>query len=85
MIRLSDKGRVDKAKNHILRGLALSDDARRAYLAETDDEREWVPFGNMHVDIPKTAVIKCDLCAGFGDNPRCAMFCPTKCLSVEMV
>jgi len=42
------------------------------------------PFGNMHVGIAKTEVVKCDLCAGFGDNPRCAMFCPTKCLSVEM-
>jgi anaerobic carbon-monoxide dehydrogenase iron sulfur subunit len=43
------------------------------------------PFGNMHVEIAKTEVVKCDLCAGFGDSPRCAMFCPTKCLSVEMV
>ncbi len=43
------------------------------------------PFGNMHVEIAKTEVVKCDLCSGFGDNPRCAMFCPTKCLSVEMV
>ena len=41
------------------------------------------PFGNMHFDAPKTSVIKCDLCAGHGDDPRCAMFCPTKCLTVE--
>lgn len=43
------------------------------------------PFGNMHVDMLRGGVAKCDLCAGYGDNPRCAMFCPTKCLSVEMV
>jgi len=43
------------------------------------------PFGNMHIDAPNHAVVKCDLCAGYGDNPRCAMFCPTKCLSVEQV
>jgi anaerobic carbon-monoxide dehydrogenase iron sulfur subunit len=41
------------------------------------------PFGNMHFD-PQTQVIhKCDLCAGYGEYPRCAMFCPTKCLSVD--
>lgn len=43
------------------------------------------PFGNMHVDPVDNMVVKCDLCAGFGDNPRCAMFCPTKCLKVEKV
>lgn len=43
------------------------------------------PFGNMHFDAPNRAVVKCDLCAGYGDNPRCAMFCPTKCLSVEQL
>ncbi len=42
------------------------------------------PFGNMHVDLLHHRVVKCDLCAGFGDTPRCAMFCPTKCLSVEL-
>lgn len=43
------------------------------------------PFGNMHVDPSKKMVHKCDLCAGCGDYPRCAMFCPTKCLTVERV
>lgn len=39
------------------------------------------PFGNMHWD--GAHVLKCDLCAGYGDNPRCAMFCPSGCLTVE--
>jgi len=41
------------------------------------------PFGNMHFDPAQQLVHKCDLCAGCGDYPRCAMFCPTKCLTVE--
>ena len=43
------------------------------------------PFGNMHFEPARSKVIKCDLCAGHGDAPRCAMFCPTKCLVVEAV
>lgn len=43
VIRLGDKGLVTKARRHIVQGLAFSEEARRAYLAETDDEREWVP------------------------------------------
>ncbi len=41
------------------------------------------PFGNMHYDPLRALIHKCDLCTGYGDDPRCAMFCPTKCLSVE--
>jgi Fe-S-cluster-containing hydrogenase component 2 len=41
------------------------------------------PFGNMHFDPALQLVHKCDLCAGCGDVPRCAMFCPTKCLTVD--
>jgi Fe-S-cluster-containing hydrogenase component 2 len=43
------------------------------------------PFGNMHFDAAGRFVHKCDLCAGHGDYPRCSMFCPTKCLSVEQM
>ena len=43
------------------------------------------PFGNMHIDPVAQIVHKCDLCAGHGDQPRCAMFCPTECLTVERV
>lgn len=43
------------------------------------------PFGNMHVEARTGRVFKCDLCAGYGDQPRCAMFCPSKCLTVEHV
>lgn len=35
------------------------------------------PFGNLYVESPKKAVVKCDLCGG---APACAMFCPTKTL-----
>ncbi|MFH0900146.1 MAG: 4Fe-4S dicluster domain-containing protein [Pseudomonadota bacterium] len=41
------------------------------------------PFGNMHVDRASSSVNKCDLCADQGGHPRCAMFCPSKCLVVE--
>ena len=41
------------------------------------------PFGNMHFDPAQQRIHKCDLCRGCGDYPRCAMFCPTDCLSVE--
>jgi hypothetical protein len=42
-IRMDDKARVHKARDLLLAGLKQADIARRAYLAETDDEREWVP------------------------------------------
>jgi hypothetical protein len=42
-IRIGSKDRVRNAHRLILAGLAASDRCRRAYLAETDDDREWVP------------------------------------------
>jgi len=42
-IRLLDAARVADAKERILEGLDLADLAREAYLAETDDDREWLP------------------------------------------
>jgi carbon-monoxide dehydrogenase iron sulfur subunit len=41
------------------------------------------PFGNMHAAPAAGAVHKCDLCATCGGTPRCALFCPTRCLTVE--
>jgi hypothetical protein len=43
VLRLAHPDRIAQAKQRILEGLDRSDDARRAYLAETDDDREWVP------------------------------------------
>jgi hypothetical protein len=43
VVRLSDRDRIAQAKERFLEGLEHSDAARRAYLAETDDDREWVP------------------------------------------
>jgi hypothetical protein len=43
VVRLVEPQRIAQAKERILGGLDQSDAARRAYLAETDDEREWVP------------------------------------------
>ena len=65
------------------------DEKRRVWVV--DDERcvrctactVACPFGNMQYDATLDVVHKCDLCAGHGDYPRCAMFCPTKCLTVE--
>jgi hypothetical protein len=42
-IHLVDPGRVKQARDLVLAGLVFSDQERAAYLAETDDDREWVP------------------------------------------
>ena len=42
-IRLFDRSRVAHARALILDGLAHADSCRALYLAETDDDREWVP------------------------------------------
>jgi hypothetical protein len=42
-LRLRDPERVRAARTRILEGLGFSRAAREAYLAETDDEREWMP------------------------------------------
>ena len=41
--KLRSKERVHEARDLILAGLDLSDRARLAFLAENDDDREWVP------------------------------------------
>jgi hypothetical protein len=43
VIRLVDPDRVEQARTRILEGLAQSDQSRRDYLVETDDDREWMP------------------------------------------
>jgi hypothetical protein len=42
-IRLAHRERVSAARERILEGLTHADRARVLYLAETDDDREWVP------------------------------------------
>lgn len=42
-IRLEQPERVARARALILAGLQHAERSRRAYLAETDDDREWVP------------------------------------------
>ena len=42
-IRLGDPGRVKRAHELVVAGLGFADRCREAYLAETDDDREWVP------------------------------------------
>lgn len=42
-IRMEKPGLVAEAKRRILEGLSFADKAREAYLAEKDDDREWVP------------------------------------------
>jgi hypothetical protein len=42
-IHLQDAARVRKARELLLEGLRHADNCRREYLAETDDDREWVP------------------------------------------
>jgi hypothetical protein len=43
VIRLEQPGRVTAARERILAGLDDADRAREAYLAESDDDREWLP------------------------------------------
>lgn len=43
VLRLRDAGRMTAARSLLLQGLDLSDACRRAYEAEADDDREWVP------------------------------------------
>jgi hypothetical protein len=42
-IKLIEPARIAKARELLLAGLAASAETRAAYLAETDDDREWVP------------------------------------------
>ena len=42
-IRLDDRARVLKARDLVIAGLDHADRARREYLAEADDDREWLP------------------------------------------
>ncbi|HSD89971.1 MAG TPA: hypothetical protein VLB44_20710 [Kofleriaceae bacterium] len=42
-IKLIDGGRVRRARELVIAGLGFSEQERQAYLAETDDDREWVP------------------------------------------
>ncbi len=43
VIKLRDRGALLAARDFLLAGLDQADLCRRAYLAETDDDREWVP------------------------------------------
>jgi hypothetical protein len=43
VIKLAHRDRIDAARKRLLEGLERSDESRRLYLAETDDDREWVP------------------------------------------
>jgi len=43
VVRLVEPDRIAQARQRLLEGLDQSDACRRAYLAETDDDREWVP------------------------------------------
>ena len=43
VIRVAEPGRVKRARQLVLAGLAHADKCRETYLAETDDDREWVP------------------------------------------
>jgi hypothetical protein len=43
VIHMTDAGRVQRARELILAGVGFADRCRQEYLAETDDDREWVP------------------------------------------
>ncbi len=59
-IHLIDAGRVKRARELILDGVGYADSCRGAYLAETDDDREWVPNPtqkNHPIPLPMDAAI----------------------------
>jgi hypothetical protein len=43
VLPLADRARIARAREEVLAGLAAAERARAEYLAETDDDREWVP------------------------------------------
>jgi hypothetical protein len=43
VLKLAHPERVSAARARLLEGLERSDESRKLYLAETDDDREWVP------------------------------------------
>lgn len=43
VLKLVDKTRINAAKTRLLEAIEQSAACRKAYLAETDDDREWVP------------------------------------------
>lgn len=51
-IRLYDKERVRRARALIVTGLDHAEKCRALYLAETDDDREWVPNPRQHSPVP---------------------------------
>ena len=52
MLHLIDADRVKRAHVDLAAGLAFSAQERAAYLAETDDDREWVPNPHQHGAVP---------------------------------
>lgn len=48
VLHLIDPGRVRRARELVLAGVEFADACRDAYLAETDDVREWVPSPRQH-------------------------------------
>ena len=47
-LRVRDADRIRRARELLLAGLDHAERARKEYLAETDDEREWVPNPRQH-------------------------------------
>lgn len=48
VLHLEDAPRIQRARTLILDGLRYADRCRAAYLAETDDTREWLPNPRQH-------------------------------------
>ena len=72
-IPLIDPGRVKHARELILAGLGFADRCREEYLAETDDDREWVPNPrqkNHPVPLPMDADVYATWAGVTGDMRR---------------
>jgi len=48
VIKLQDRERVKRARELVIAGVGYADKCRTAYLAETDDDREWLPNPRQH-------------------------------------
>lgn len=72
-VHLAEPARVRHARALFLEGLAAADRCRAAYLAETDDDREWVPSPRQHdhaVPLPVDAALYATWAGITGDLRR---------------
>lgn len=72
-IHLAEAARVKRARDLVIAGLGFADKCRLSYLAETDDDREWVPSPKQKsfaVPLPVDDALYANWAAIIGDVRR---------------